>query len=358
MIIEKGKLNEKNIEVKNQTFFTKRHTNIIKGIAILAMLFHHLGLNKELNLFDSGGILKIIATQCKVCVSIFLILSGYGLNTSLNNKGCSKFKDIVKFSLKHLLKLMMSFWTVFIVFVSIGSVTGIRSLDIYGANKILNIFIDFMGLADLFSTPTYNATWWFMSLIIVLYLILPILKLILKRSPIALVIIAMILRNFNIFTLYSDLNRYLIVFCLGMIFSEFNLFDKLRNLNKSKIDRLIVTIIFLIFGMFSRYKLGKLYDVVAAFAIIFISNNIFANIKGFNSILELLGKHSSNIFMLHTFIYKYFFNEYFAKLKYWLLMYIVLIVSTLTISILIEQSKKVFKKIYKKIKKQVLMCEG
>jgi len=354
MVIEK----EKSITVKNQTFFTKRHTNIIKGIAILAMLFHHLGLNKELNLFDGNGILKIVATQCKVCVSIFLILSGYGLNSSLNNNGCSNFKDIVKFSLKHLLKLMISFWTIFIVFIVIGNITRIRGIDIYGANKSLNIFIDFMGLADLFSTPTYNATWWFMSLIIILYLILPILKLILKRSPIALVIIAMILRNFNVFTIYSDLNRYLIVFCLGMIFSEFNLFDRLRNLNKSKIDRLIVTIIFLIFGIFSRYKLGNLYDVVAAFAIIFISNNIFANIKGINSILGLLGKHSSNIFMLHTFIYKYFFNEYFAKLKYWLLMYIVLIVSSLIISMIIEHSKKAFKEIYKKIKKQVSICEG
>ena len=253
--------------------------------------------------------------------------------------------------------MMLGYWTIFIIFVGIGSTTGMRNLEIYGDNKILNIFIDFMGLADLFSTPTYNATWWFMGLIIVLYIMFPILKLILKRSSIGLVCIAMILRNFEIFKLYPSLNIYLIAFCLGMVFSELNIFDKLRKLSKSKFDQIIVTIIFLAFGIFSRYKLDGIYDIVAAFAIIFACNNILSRIKGISNILELLGKNSANIFMFHTFIYKYFFNGYFAKLKYWILMYIVLIVSTLVISILIEQSKKIFKKLCKKMKKQELIKE-
>lgn len=355
IVIEKEKSETKTINAKHETFFSKKHTNIIKGIAILAMLFHHLGLNKELGLFENSLLLKNIATQCKVCVSIFLILSGYGLNTSLNSRNCKELKEIIKFSLKHLLKLMIGYWSIFAIFVAIGSATGMRSLAIYGDNKIINILIDFLGLANLFKTPTYNATWRFMSLIIILYIMLPILKLILKRSPVALICIAMILRNFKLFDFYPNLNNYLIVFCLGMIFSEFNMFDRLRSLNKSKLDEIVVTVLFLYFGILSRYYFGGIYDIVAAFAIIFASNNILANIKGINRILELLGKNSSNIFMLHTFIYKYFFNDLIAKLRYWILMYIALIVSTLIISILIEQSKKTFGKLCKKIKKQVLI---
>lgn len=341
-----------NIETK-RSFFTNRHTNVAKGIALLLLLFHHLGLNPELGLFKNESGYYIIAKQCKVCVSIFLILSGYGLNASLNNKKIYKISDIIKFSFRHLIKLLMSYWKIFIIFVIFGCATGKRTLEIYGVNKWINLIIDFFGLADLFSTPTYNATWWFMSLIIIIYMLFPVLKVILKKSPLVLLIIGMSLRNFDLINFYPEMNKYIIVFCLGMIFSEYNIFDKLNKLSKLLSIRLINSIMFLIFAIYSRYKIGGIYDIVAAFSIIFISNTIFCNIKGVSSILEILGKNSGNIFMFHTFIYKYFFNNEIAKLNSWILMYIVLIVSTLLISIIIDDFAKGINLGFKSIKQKL-----
>lgn len=343
-------------EVKSEerrSFFTNKYTNVAKGIAILFMLFHHLGLNPELNLFESTSIFFKVASQCKICVAIFVILSGYGLNASFNKKYKGKTLDLINFTLKHLLKLMISFWVIFIIFVSFGCLSGLRTLDVYGSNISKNLIIDFLGMANLLKTNTYNATWWFMSLIIILYAIFPVLKLILKKSPLMLGCLAVFVSEIISFKYATELKVYLLAFCLGMIFSELCLFDKIRKTNKTRTVEIISTLIFLLVALYLRYKIGgTCYDTIAAFACIFLCNNILIDIPGMNNILELLGKHSANIFMFHTFIYKYFFNSWFAKMNHWILMYIALVVSTLLISIVIEKAKEIVKKTYSRLKEE------
>lgn len=332
-----------------KSFFTNKYTNTAKGIAILVLLFHHLGLNQELNIFKDSPLLTNIAEQGKVCVSIFLILSGYGLNCSINKKNINDIKGMIKFTGLHLIKMMKDYWYIFIIFISWGKLAGYKSLGLYGngSEKLKHLIIDFLGLADFCHTPTYNETWWFMSLIIILYIIFPIFKIILNRSAIALLLILIIFKWFQIFNIYAMFNYYAFLFGLGMVFSEFNLFDKIRNLNKTKLDEIIITIAFLIVGVMTRseFEGQSIFDVLAACSIIFASNNILANVKIVNNIFEFLGKNSSNMFMMHTFIYKYFFNDLFRQLKYPLVMYIVLVLAALTLSILINKSKNVFKKV-------------
>ena len=323
-IMEKNKNEKQNNEQtatkKNESFFTNQYTNISKGIALLLLLFHYLGLNPELHLFSTSGIANVIAEQCKVCVAIFLILSGYGLNASFNKKMKEKSYcfGIIKFSLKNLLKLMFNFWIIFGIFICFGHFTGIRQINsVYGSESLVkNLFIDFLGLADLFKTPTYNATWWFMSLIIILYIIFPILKTFLKKTPLVFILIAFCISKFGLFRFYTTLNIYLFAFCLGMFVSEFFIFDKIKNMHATKIQEMFSAIIVLFIGLYTRYKLGGEFDTFAAFSIIFFGNSIVANLGNIiRSVFRFLGKHSSNIFMMHTFIYKYFFNRIFCKFK-------------------------------------------
>lgn len=66
--------------------FTKEETNFCKGIAIIMMLFHHLfndfeeyaGHPVDYRPF-TGERLMFLALLCKVCVAIFVFLSGYGI---------------------------------------------------------------------------------------------------------------------------------------------------------------------------------------------------------------------------------------------------------------------------------------
>ena len=71
---------------------TKQQTVKIKGIAVLMLLFHHLFLNSEradMCSYITGRVGEQILIQVallgKICVPIFLILSGYGINESSKN---------------------------------------------------------------------------------------------------------------------------------------------------------------------------------------------------------------------------------------------------------------------------------
>ena len=331
------------------SFFTNKYTNIAKGVAVFLLLFHHLGLNPELNIFAKSQFFTNIALQCKVCVSIFVMLSGYGLNSSINRKDKIDLISLIKFSYHHLIKMMVSYWTIFILFISFGCISGRRTLEVYGGSLYKNISIDFLGLSNYFTTPTYNATWWFMSLIIILYLVFPIFKTILKRSPIALILLSCIIRWFPVPHSYAEFNQYALIFCLGMVFSEFKLFDRIRNLNKFKQDEIILSVVFLIVGVMTRFKFESIFDLLAMISIILASNNILSKIPKLNNILELLGRHSANIFMMHTFIYKYFFSDFFRGLKYPILMYLVLVLSSLSVSLLLEMGKKYIKIMYENL---------
>ncbi|WP_035280758.1 acyltransferase family protein, partial [Clostridium saccharoperbutylacetonicum] len=65
--------------------FTVEHTNYCKGIAIILMVIHHLYWNSPGYGIYIGQVTlsQRIAAIGKVCVSIFLLLSGFGLAKTL-----------------------------------------------------------------------------------------------------------------------------------------------------------------------------------------------------------------------------------------------------------------------------------
>lgn len=64
---------------------TVQDSNVLKGIVILIMLWHHLFLRPEYNdiVIHGHSIAQEIAIMCKVCVAIFVFVSGYGLTEKL-----------------------------------------------------------------------------------------------------------------------------------------------------------------------------------------------------------------------------------------------------------------------------------
>ena len=87
--------------------FTNEHTNMIKGIALIFLLFHHLfykaeNMNFCITLFPQEITVKL-AVISKMCVTIFLILSGYGLMKSAEK---SQRTVGIEFSLTHIIKIM------------------------------------------------------------------------------------------------------------------------------------------------------------------------------------------------------------------------------------------------------------
>lgn len=98
----------------------KQDTLALKGIAIIAMLCHHVyGSATDSSVFVWLGELG------KVCIAIFVFCSGYGLSASYPESiQGDNLKAIVKgsfrFEIKRLIKFYSNYWIVFLIFVPIS----------------------------------------------------------------------------------------------------------------------------------------------------------------------------------------------------------------------------------------------
>ena len=270
--------------------FDKKQTNIAKGVAVLLLLWHHLFYNsseyyerfKSLYLLSSGEPIECVLSDFyKVCVSIFLVLSGFGLYKSW----CAYARrlSVVKLSLlnqmifvkNHLLKLMFSYWFVYLIFVPIGIFFGSSFWDVYQRNILFGI-LDFLGLFYLFSTPSMNPTWWFMSIIIVYYLIFPVfVKIIIYSAKLWLFICVVICAAYFLPDL--KLNSWMLPFSLGMILSKYYFFEKVALRNQSKTKRFFLSCVAVLALFMVRFLLLKHVVIDTVFAVTIILLCFFFN---------------------------------------------------------------------------------
>ena len=227
--------------------FTKEHTQIAKGMAIILMLIHHLFAfpnriltkqsYKSLLLINGLQIEYYIGVFGKICVAMFLFLSGYGLYiiTSKNNKFSIK-DAIIRIS-----RLYINYWTVFLIFIPIGFIFFGRTLN------IKEFILNFLGLSS-----SYNGEWWFFRLYVELILITPILKIIVRDklylsfiNIIMLVLLSKVINKIFFYLypikyitdtiIYNDLISLLnwqSCFFMGYICAKFKLFTKIKEYMK------------------------------------------------------------------------------------------------------------------------------
>lgn len=242
---------------------SRQDISVMKGIAIIAMLCHHVyGCQPEC-IESYPTLLKIIGIIGKVCVSIFLFCSGYGLTVqydkliTLASGFKNKISATIGFLFKRLIKFYSAYWFVFLIFVPISVLFFSRSLsEAYGAdvNVLKYVMLDFFGLQGFLS---YNITWWFNRLIIILYVTFPILYFFLDKTKwIGLLVsfVFMMLSNSWVLVNYYGLMLWQWPFILGIGWAMYE--NKLSNLsNKMNVYPLMVNIsivLVLIFGIIQR----------------------------------------------------------------------------------------------------------
>lgn len=338
--------------LQKNSAFTAADTNVIKGLALMALLFHHLFYSKSrigmytslLGLSANGTPqLMALAAACKFCVAMFLILSGYGLNAAYNQRNnqtgnaLDGLHNLVQTTFHSLLKLMTSYWLIFVIFVPFGFLLGRSPLNIYFGIK--DFLIDFLGLANLFGTPSMNDTWWFMSTIILCYLLFPVLKTLTNYVPSCLLLSATGLAYLHWDT---GICRWTFPFVLGMYLSQIDIFEIIENtLSRKNFWRYEFTLCAVaLFCMVFWHRLnradGYLLETPLALCAILAGYMVFISLIGggqkLTHILELLGRYSGDIFMFHTFIYTYYFKELTYVFRYPLLIWLFLLVACMLIA--------------------------
>ncbi len=348
--------------------FTKKDTALVKGVAILMMLFHHCFESKKrfadytLNFFPlTEGQTVLIATFCKICVALFVFLSGYGIAISLSKIDPASPSGYIKQVRKRTFSLMSGFWIIFILSIISGAILMPKMLKVYKDAHILNSFIfalyDFFGLAELFGTPTFIGTWWYMSLALIIIAIMPLLYRFYKKfGAIPLFILTFfaceLINKADFEDIVNfDMIRWMFTLELGMVFADKNLIVRIGEIRIFKknnaldyIVKFIVLTAVFICCIYCRkwidWKVNYIQDgIIPAFVVIYCYV-ILAKIPVLRDVLQFLGKHSMNIFLSHTLLRAYFLKHFLYGLGYSMLTFLVLLVLSVLLSIVIDLIKK------------------
>lgn len=354
--------------------FTKEHTMQMKGIAIIILLFHHCFLNAQRwatvpyeKLATTKGwgyypisfapfsshTIQYLASFSKICVAMFVFMTGYGMWVSYESQ--KKKTTMSNYIKKRMVTLMTGFLIIFVVTEILAIPTG-RFIEVYGHDfrSVVYMIIDALGLAKLLGTPLFCLTWWYMSLAIVLIMIFPFVHSIMEKYQWVVVVASIIVPRACGFGQSTDLFRYLLAYTLGMYFAQHDLLarikEKFMEQNVAgKLLSLIVSLIGLAVIIKCRqnawigWKYLDFWDGFTAMYVIVISYIYILNGKWIVKGLGFLGKHSMNIFLIHSFYRDVFFHEFTYSFYYAWLDYIVLMAISLVTSIVLEWFKKLIR---------------
>ncbi|WP_315078314.1 acyltransferase family protein [uncultured Clostridium sp.] len=351
---------------KNSKEFTfdKHSSQTIKGIAIIMMVFHHFfGFPKWIiypNEYTSMGLTLgnapievTIALFFKICVGMYLFITGYGMYYFY------KSNYILKRTLEKIFKFLLNYWIIlFLIFIPIKIYFNKFNFNL--EEILLNMFA---------YKTTYITFAWYVRLYIELMILFPLFVKIIKDKFIYAIIYSIfpfiLINIFIVEYSYEKISifKYIYEFCnwapialVGYNFAKFNIFRYMKkklvelNLDNIFIYNWICIIIFIArtykksFGVFN---LDIIYVPIFIYFIINIINSI--NINKINKSFAFLSQHSLNIWFLHAMffmgIYKIQQAGYFFKLPILIVSWVFIFLIPLSCIINVIVSK-----IWKKIK--------
>lgn len=358
-------------------YFTKQHTQIAKGIAILMMLYHHLYILPERIEVDYFSLIDCIipnaqitiAIFCKLCVCIYVFLSGYGLYHSL--KKCDSLLNMYKKICIRAAKFWVSFVVIYLLFVTVGMFFGV--FDVGWKHFVLGIFTLELGY--------FNNTWWFVNAYIILLFVIPLFVYLFSDKHLAKRIIVigiyplvyLLGRTFIYFfgsnvileCYFWYLENYELVLTLfvGVLCARFQIYERILqmfeiipNIKHRKIIRTFIMLIVLALAITLRIIIVKdiadmRFDFIIAPLFVFAISTIIYDLKHY-SIVVLCGNHSTNMWLTHAFLcYTYaqalVFLPYFSELVFIWFIVLSLIISYLTNLVLVPVDNYLYSKPHK-----------
>lgn len=313
-----------------EKLFTKEKSLIAKGLCILIMIAHHLfAFPERMNYVFDQSFVVFIGKECGIIVGLYVFISGFGLSTK---------QLTLRLGWKKIINLWKSFVWIFAFFVPLGFILSIYDFNL--KEFFFNLF---------FISTSYNAEWWFLVLYLKLILFAVVLTNIrnscIWNTVVILLSLITLLRNeLHLYFIPMDIYLWLIVFLLSSTvykYSLFEIFDKCCGnyiINKYARIFLYILIAYLINHYIIHIPfLGRF--VFLQYFFWFLSFSLIDWPDQISKMLKYLGKHSLNMWLIHTFFCYYYFKQLFVNIHNPLLAYVILVIVTLLSSIVIEKIK-------------------
>lgn len=345
-----------------QKAFTKEHTNIVKGFAIILMLMYHLFENR--NVVEEMGVnyaplgaetFSMISRFGNVCVSIFVFLTAYGIAAGLMAQKDISLKDAYGRAFKRFGKLMFNFFLLYVsVIVVMFPYFDLKGLYGGGWQGGVNMLTDALGLQFFYSELSLNPTWWYMEIAYILIFLIPALTWLVRRIGYAILPVMYFLPF--VFTMNFDVERYLFVATVGVCAAYGNWIDKGMEWKAPAIVKWLIALVGLVAAVLLRqnYLIQEEYlAFVDAFISLFIvwgTSVTIGMIPGVRKAFAFLGRHSMNIYLVHTFFYLSVWRAQTYQFKYAILILLFLLAATLLYSVVLESIKKLGGWIYRSVK--------
>lgn len=241
-------------KITTMPFFDKSTTNIIKGVALIMMLVHHLFTFPDY--WTSGVFYPFFNTyadffrnQFKICVPVFCFMTGYFYYFCKTKT--------YKYSLKKITDFLLTYWIVFLVFALISVFVAGYHYD------ISTLVFEAIGLIR----PTMIFCWYVYFYLIAM-LMLPLISKFMGKHTIIDLLIALlvvphpinVLANYIsdpvFFEMFKSISSWMPVVLVGYIFAEHRLYEridsKLSKVLKSNFSIVVITVAGLILIPFMR----------------------------------------------------------------------------------------------------------
>lgn len=311
-------------------------SNYLKGIAIILMLIHHLfaypiRISPDIPVYhivNSVDLEMYLGLFGKICVSMFLFLSGYGFSLK---------KEVSFHYIWGKLKnLYISYWIVLFIFVPIGI------FFFPGERYSLSLPLFLENLIGIKST--YNSEWWFFKLYVLYVLSLPLLSRLNIYPLLGLLVLAALCgRGLQYFAwapeILIEYCTWLLPFGFGMVFgrskqipADFWLSKLIVTLSRTHpLILLMVTVAVFIVA----HNPGLL--LVTPLFIIAMMKTADGLGSTVNRAVGELGKHSMYMWLTHSFYCYYFTQKLIFAPRYTPLILLLLIVVSYLTSLVLSR---------------------
>lgn len=351
--------------VEKADVFNVYLSNCLKGVAVVILLFHHCFLKPArykghtLKLLFPEYYLNYLASFGKICVSLFVFVSAYGLTKKLmsmeRKTGSSYMDGSRKIVCTRLVKLLGNFMFGFLCIALACRILRPGYLsECYGTifpDCVEYFIMDMFGVANYLRTPSLKATFWYYGLAIFLILIIPFLYFLLRKMDSVMFLFFMVIVNFFISFQNRDIWHYFLCIGVGMVCAYTNFitrgmeykFSDSKIMNKLIKFAVEFVCIFVLMVLRQGPLKGCLYaawDAVIPVVVTLFCCEFIFTLPVLGKLFHFLGIYSAGIFLIHNFIRTTWFNDFTYSFEYPLLILAVLLTDSLAVSMLVEGLKK------------------
>lgn len=326
---------------KNNTYISKDETKMLKGSAILIMVWLHLFLPSNIHngtevvpltsFFDSQGDYIFFHRFTVITVPLYMLLSGYGLWVVYNRKSnMGNFKRILFLLIKS--SIVACFFYPIAYFYP--------NLDWHFGNGEF--------LANITGFRPYNAEWWFIFPWMILCFLSPFLMKSLKNNTRLLIITCLVLYIIGKYFAHKEwIYSYRTLFELDTVAINLTPFmfgalaaksGIVSYCSKALTPLIGLSLSFLLIFIRCRFVHNGFADPLVALLYVMSIIPVLSKMgNSFRKVFLVLGSESTNIWLIHTFICVYYFSNFVFLFRYPILIFVVTLALSYFFSVMLSK---------------------